>query len=467
MSKKEIEIEHSKLNMASYGFGSMSREFVSMAFNVLVFFYYEVEINLNVWLIGLALIIFAIYNAINDPLIGYLTNRPFKFTKKWGRRFPWILLGGLPLGFSYFLVFSPPSIDPISGAWILFGWLTFSTCLFDTFHSIFFVNFQSLFPDKFRSIDERRTATGIQIALGVVGVALGATLPPLFITFEDLQTYVVQGLVVMAFTLVTMLIAIPGFREDKETIDLYLTSFDKQIKRESFLKSMIIAFRQKSFVAFIIIYTMYFVIINSLQASLPYFVRFVVEPKFQKTRYITFIMAGLLVGTLISVPIWVIIAKKLNDNGKVMLISATLLGVFVIPLAFISSYWLVIVFVFIWGWALGGFWIMIFPVFSDVIDESIVRNAKREEGTLIGIQQFFGRLGLIIQVLSFTIVHVLTGFQEKADIQKPLAIWGIHIHAAIVPMICILIGALFFWILYDLKPERVVANQEKIKEMGL
>ena len=134
LEDKEIVVRHSKKTMASYGFGIMSREFIQMAFNVLVFFYYEVEIGLNVWLIGLGLVIFAIYNAINDPLLGYLTDRPFKFTKKWGRRFPWILLGGIPLGFCYFLVFTPPRVDPKTGAWVLLGWLVFSTCLFDTLH---------------------------------------------------------------------------------------------------------------------------------------------------------------------------------------------------------------------------------------------------------------------------------------------------------------------------------------------
>ncbi|MFX1258168.1 MAG: MFS transporter [Promethearchaeota archaeon] len=464
MSNKEKEVVHSKLNMVSYGFGAMFRAFVSTAFNILVFFYYEVEIGLNVWLIGLALIIFTIYNVINDPLIGYLTNRPFKFTKKLGRRFPWILLGGIPLGFSYFLVFYPPSVDPISGAWILFGWLTFTSCLFDTFHSLFFVNFQSLFPDKYRSINERRTTTGIQIALGIIGVALGGTILPLFITFGDLQTYIVQGLIVMVISLVTMILAIPGFREDRETIELYLTSFEKQAKRRPFLKSIKVAFRQKSFVAYLILYTMFWVTINSLQASIPYIVRFVLDMPSGAT---TLIMVGLFIGTMISVPFWVKLAKKTNDNGKVMLISATLMGVFLIPLAFLESYLFIIIAFFVWSIAFAGCWTMIFPVFSDVIDESIVKNEKREEGTYIGIQQFFGRLGLIIQVISIVIIHSLTGFVEGAETQTSQAIWGIHVHTAIIPMICILFGALIFWLLYDLKPERIVSNQEKIKEMGL
>ncbi|TFG13415.1 MAG: MFS transporter, partial [Promethearchaeota archaeon] len=414
---------------------------------------------------GLGLVIFAVYNAINDPLIGYLTNRPFKFTKKWGRRLPWILMGGIPFGFSYFLVFTPPQVDPGTGAWILFGWLVFTTCLFDTFHSLFMVNVQSVFPDKFRSVDERRTATAFQVFLGVVGTALGAMIPPLLITFGDLQSYVFQGVIVLVITLVAILLGIPGYREDQTTIDSYLASSEKGVlERESFIKSAKTAFKQRSFVAFIFLFTMYWVIINSMEASIPYVVRYVLDMPASAT---TLIMAAFLLGVVISVPFWVKLAKKTNDNRKVMFITATLMGVFISPLIFLEDYLLIIFAAFVWGTAQGGYWAMIYPVFSDVIDESVVLHEKREEGTLIGIQQFFGRLGLVIQVMSFAIIHELTGFVEGADTQSPLAIWGIHMHLALVPMICILLGALVFWRWYDLRPDKIEENQLKIIELKL
>ena len=461
---EDIEIMHSKGNMVSYGFGSMSRECIAMAVNTFVFFYYESELGLNVWLIALGFIIFAIYNAINDPLIGYLTNRPFKFTKKWGRRFPWILIGGLPLGFCYFLIFTPPTTDPKTGAWILFGWLVFVTCLFDTFHTLFFVNFQALFPDKFRSVTERRKATGIQIMIGIVGIALGAIIPPLFFTFGNLESYIIQGVAVCLIGILTMILAIPGFREDKEIIERYLATHDQKTERESFFRSFKIAFKQRSFVAFIILYTMYFALVYSMTASIPFVVRFILKMPASAT---TLIMAGMLIGTIVSTPFWVKLAHKTNDNRKVMLISGILLGVTLAPLIFLESYLLIVIAITIWGVALGGFWAMIFPVMSDIIDESVVRNERREEGIYTGFQQFFGRLGMIIQALSFAIVHTLTGFVEGAETQSESAIWGIHIHLAVVPMICIIFGSLVFWKLYDLKPDKISENQLKIKELKL
>lgn len=209
---------------------------------------------------------------------------------------------------------------------------------------------------------------------------------------------------------------------------------------------------------------MYFALVYSMTASIPFVVRFILKMPASAT---TLIMAGMLIGTIVSTPFWVKLAHKTNDNRKVMIISGILLGVTLAPLIFLESYLLIVIAITIWGVALGGFWAMIFPVMSDIIDESVVRNERREEGIYTGFQQFFGRLGMIIQALSFAIVHTLTGFAEGAETQSESAIWGIHIHLAMVPMICIIFGSLVFWKLYDLKPDKISENQLKIKQLKL
>ncbi len=257
MTSKNIEIEHSKKNMASYGFGKALNELFAMAFASFGFFYYEMEVGLDVWLTGLGYIIFAIWNAVNDPLVGYLTNRPFKFTKKWGRRFPWIVIGGIPMIFSYILIFIPPNVDPQSGALLIFLWLVFATCLFDTFASIWWIGFASLFPDKFRSVKERRTVQAIATPIGIIGITLGALLPPLIITYGDLQSYVIQGGVMVLIGLVIFGISIPGCHDDQLIVDRFLETYDVKAERVSFFGMFKIALKQKSFVVFIIAYTFY------------------------------------------------------------------------------------------------------------------------------------------------------------------------------------------------------------------
>ena len=479
MGEDELEVRHSKLNMASYGSGSLAREFINMAFMATVFFYYEAVIGLDVWVIFLATFIFAIYNMVNDPLIGYLTNRPFKFTKKIGRRFPWLLLGGIPLCASYIIVYMPPVTDPASGAWIIFAWLLFTMCLFDTFHSLYFVNFMALFPEKYRSIKERRVASGIYIPIGVIGVALGALVPPLIFKYPGtaardvvLQSFIVQGVVVALICLLAMLLAIPGFREDKDLVEKYLITYERNPERESFFKSLVIALKQKSFLVYMVIYTMYQCQIVTMQNSIHYTVTYVItQPAGISVNLMaTLIFASFLVGVVVSTPLfWVKYSHKVNDNKKVMLISAIGLGIFTLPLLFFTNYWAVVSVMFVWGIFLGGFWFMIFPVLSDVIDESVVITGRREEGVYSGFSQFFARIGIIAQTATFAIVHTLTGFIEGgAPANQPAsAAFGIQLHLGLIPAIFIFIGALFFWVYYELTPEKIQANQLKLGELGL
>jgi GPH family glycoside/pentoside/hexuronide:cation symporter len=460
---EEIIVEHSRGNMASYGFGKFLNEFMEMAFTVWLYSFYVRTIGVDSLIIGLAVIIYAIWNAVNDPLVGYLTNRPFKFTKKWGRRFPWIMIGGVAYVLSYIMVFTPPNVDPDSGAWIIFIWFIVSTCIFDTFNSIFFVNFASLFPDKFRSVDERRKATGIQTPIGIIGVALGALLPPMIIDYGDASTFIINAGLVIIIGIIVLMLSIPGCREDQVTINRYLEKHEIK-DRESFFKTLKLTLKQKSFLFFIITYTLYRSLVVSFQASIPFFVEFILEEEVQ-----TLLSAGFLVGALISSPLWAYIAQRTNNNKKVMLINSFLLTIFTIPFAFLNSVTVALIVMILWGFGLGGFWTMIAPAFGDVINESVATNQRRQEGIFNGFLQFFGRIAILVQAISFATVHTFTGFVEGGALidQPSSAIWGIHVHFALLPAIFMLLASIIFWKFYDLTPDKVKLNQDKIIELKL
>ena len=466
---EEIEIEHSNLNIASYGFSKFLNEFVEMAFTVWLYYFYVRTIGVDPLIIGLAVVIYAIWNAVNDPLVGYLTNRPFKFTRKWGRRLPWVLIGGVAYLFSYLLVFSPtlflPNVDPQSGVWIFFIWFIASTAIFDTFNSIFFVNFSALFPDKFRSVDERRKATGIQTPIGIIGVALGALLPPMIIVREEAITFVINGGFVIIIGLIVLMISIPGCREDQITIDRYLEKHDTA-ERTSFFKTLKMSLKQKSFLFFIITYTLYRSLVICFQASIPFFVEYVLG---KEEGIQTLLSAGFLVGALISSPIWATIARKTNNNKKVMLITSILLAAFTVPFIFLNSVWVAFVALILWGFGLGGFWTMLAPVFGDVIDESVVNTHERQEGIFNGFLQFFGRLAFLVQAVVFATVQTITGFRagQPLPAQPASAVWGVHVHFALIPALLMFAAVIIFWKFYQLTPDKVKIHQEKIIELNL
>jgi len=97
--------------MVSYAFGYVIIGYLLGAYSAVVFYYYEVEVGLPVALVGLAFIIFAVWNMINDPLLGYLTDKPLRWTRRWGMRAPWIVITSFPILLCYFLIFLPPNTE--------------------------------------------------------------------------------------------------------------------------------------------------------------------------------------------------------------------------------------------------------------------------------------------------------------------------------------------------------------------
>ena len=149
------------------------------------------------------------------------------------------------------------------------------------------------------------------------------------------------------------------------------------------------------------------------------------------------------------------------------MITGLLMAIALIPLIFLEEYILIVISLFIWGLMFGGFWVILAPTLADVIDESVVRTGKREEGVYNGFQQFFGRLSFVLAVLSITIVHTLTGFKEGADTQSALAITGIHIHIGLIPMLFMFASVIILWKKYDINKEKAIATRDKLKELGL
>ena len=97
---------------------------------------------------------------VNDPLIGYLTDRPFKWTRKWGWRFPWIVIAAPPLLLCWFFLFAvPDNLVENGDQWMLFWYFVILSCLFDTFFSLYAIHLGASYTVHFRTDAERRRAS--------------------------------------------------------------------------------------------------------------------------------------------------------------------------------------------------------------------------------------------------------------------------------------------------------------------
>ena len=449
------------MTMSSYGMGKFLAEFLTGGFAALVFKYYETELGLSAGLVAAGVIIYSLWNAVNDPLIGYFTARPTPWASRVGRRFPWIAAGTVLCALSFVLVFSPPlGVDGRASPVLLFGWLIFAVCLYDGLYSVWELNYQSVFPDRFRDTAERAKVAGIATVVGVLGIAAGAILPTFVIRYGDPASYTRNSWIFAAVALVSALLLLPGVRETPAMIRRYLEQVNRKADEPGFFVRLAETLKDRDFLAFILLFFFYQSATISMTASIHYVGDYVLGG-----RSTTFIFAGMLAGALAAVPVWTVLLKKRGDVQGLLQTAALVLAVFCLPLLAARGYWAFVAAMFLWGTAFGGFWLLIGPAMADVIDGIVVRTGKREEGVYLGFRAFAGRLSYAVQALSFWAAHAATGFARNP--RSPEALLGIRVHTALLPALFLAAGVLVFRKFNTLTKEKAERNRAALRDRGL
>ena len=86
-----------------YASGNIANGVKSDAFTFFLLFFYSNVIGLTPGLASLAIFIALMIDAFTDPLMGIISDRT---QHRLGRRHPYFLLGMIPMGLSYFMLFS-------------------------------------------------------------------------------------------------------------------------------------------------------------------------------------------------------------------------------------------------------------------------------------------------------------------------------------------------------------------------
>lgn len=455
--------------MMSYGVGKFLAEFLTGAEGVMVFYFFEKEMMLNSWLTMLALIIYSVWNAVNDPLLGFLTNKWAPQSRRFGRRFPWIILGLVLCALSFSLIFAVPAAWAGTRQLATFFWLVFFLCLFDLLYSLWELNYQAIFPDKFRSQTVRTKTIEVATPIGVIGMTLGFVLPPLFYSYGVKESYLMASLVVSAIAVIGTVLIVPGVKETKPMIERFARKqeFEKAHPEEnvSFGKSLRKAFRTRDLLAMLLCLFFYQSGCMCMTGSVNYVVEGVLGLKSSQTVPI---MAGMIVGSLLGVLLWSQVQKKLRNNQKMLFLTALVMGAVAIPMTFLRSSLGFMIAMGLWGLGFGGFWTFMTPAMADVVDEYVLTERKRNDGVILGLRAFFMRFSYASQALVLASCHRLTGYDSTPGaVQTELAKWGITLHIGLIPGVFFIVAALVFWRMNTLTPRKVAQNSQDLGKLDL
>ena len=438
----------SKLQKTSFATGSFSQWFIQTAFNVWIFSFYFGAVGLPVTYILLAFVIWTVWNAINDPLIGYMSDR---IRTRIGRRKPFIILGTIPILIIVIIVWLPPT----GNHFITFIYLLIMLMLYDTFYTMVTL-FDALFPELYVSVEERAEVNTLKQILATVGMLIGFLVPGFLIgDLTNPTGYLINGIVTSIIVGITLFIAIKwGVKEREE--------FKLDHKQEfGFFKGIKYTFKNRGFVLYTIMFFFFEYILLLYGTVIPIYALHVLSIT---DTFLTSILLGILfIVGILTVFIWMKLDVKLGSR-KAYAIAVICFIVAIIPLFFISSFTLALVMFIIIGFGFGGMLYFIYLIIADVIDEDELKTGVRREGTFFGITNFFMRLAMVLSIVTVSLVFTSTGWETYTPTPGADVILGLRVIVVVFPILA-LIGTLICLYFYPFSKERVEGIKKELSEM--
>ena len=423
----------------------------NLFFTVLAFLlmnYLTDTVGLAAGLAGIAIMIGKFWDAITDPLAGYLSDRT---THRWGRRRPWIFYGSFPLALTMIIMFTNPGLE---GQGVLFLWAAVAFCLLCTAYTAVNIPYNSLTPELTQDYHERTSLNGYRFGFAVIGTLIGAGAAlPLVNMFSSKSTgYSVMGTAFGVIMLVTALITFAAVREPV---------VERKAQSMGFFSTYAKVFKNRPYVLILLAYAVHIMGLTVVSSTVIYYFKYIHNSE----SVTTIAMLLLLVTAMVFIPVSVVLSKKF---GKKAVYSAGLLimaaGIMVLfflghlrPVGFSLGVMVLT------GIGMGFTYALPYAIVPDAVEYDYLLSGERREGAFYGIWTFGLKIGQAVSLAIVGGVLSLTGYVPDIA-QSESAIWGIRLLIGPIPAV-IMVGAAVILHFYPITEERYKEICAQIREM--
>jgi GPH family glycoside/pentoside/hexuronide:cation symporter len=437
----------------SFGLSIAGITFISSMIDGAMLKYYTDFILFPVLWFGIVQLLFAIANAINDPIIGYFSDKTVPVEGK-GKRKKW-LFRSLPLvAIGYFLmVFMSPDF-PYE---VIFIFLFIAFVLHDTGFAMNNINRGALMITVTDDDNERASLVTINLVFQTILGIFSYLLIMLFFVEEDNPFPL--PVIVMVLAIVGVIgigVAFYGAREIKEPIKLYIGETFPNIKK--LIKDVV---KSKTFIFYILLQFVLGAVAATVITFQVYYFEDVIGVGGTEVMIVSAITLPF---TFFAYFLVQVVNKKLGPRKTLMVFITISIMAFLL-LLLSRIFLLAVVCYLIINMGNAAFWILSTPIFGNVIDEYELKTSNRPIGTFNGINAIFITPNKQIMLFLFTWILSRTGYVGGTGvIQIESAKFGIQLGAGLIPIIFFSIGFLLL-LFFPLRGEKLRNVKEEIKKI--
>ena len=402
-----------------YGVGDVGNAVVNSAVQFFLMIFYTDGALIAPALVANALLVGKIWDAVNDPLFGWLSDRT---TSRFGKRRVYMIFGALPLAVTIALLWFVPR--GLSDTWI-FLWIAFTFILFDTLWTLTNVPYYALTAELTDDYDERASLTAFRMVLGVPAYIVGAALTPALVGLFATKRagYGAIGVFYGILAAVVLLVAAAGLRERKKISE----SKAQTPPLQTFLATL----RNRPFVQLIAAYlvaNMAFALIKTLMA---YFLIYQLGME-EQVPVVMFLL-------LLFVALFLFPWKKLSDRWNKG--PAYALGLAIGGLALAATFFLphgptgwVYVVAIVAGIGFSAQWVFPWAMVPDVVDYDRLETGEFRGGMYYGVWGLVTKFSEALGIAASGWVLQLFGYVPNVE-QSARTLLGIRLFFGPIPLI--------------------------------
>ena len=385
---------------------------------------------------------YTLYNALNNPALGYLSDRT---RSRWGRRIPYVLFGGLPYGVAFALIFSTPfdGRDNPVGLLLYFGT---AIVVWEGIYTALATGYYGLLPEMFGEYAERTDVAAKMNIFQTIALVLGAALPPLL---AEILGWSGMATLLAVISVVAIYVGYPALfeRPDLKTD----TSFP-------FGEALRATFLNRSYLTAAGAQAMRFFATGTLQAGMLFYLKY--SLKVDEGMATVIFGIAFLVAMLSLYPWRNWVANKLDSRRTLMLANAVMiLGI--VPLGFSPSLTFTYVTAIVVGIGLGGLVLIGDIIIAEVIDEDEVKTGHQRAGMYFGMSGFVITLSGLLVSTVFGLMMPAFGYDTLLEVQPTSVDLGFRLFLTIPTTFGFLFAIFLLW-LYPLHGKRLQSIKDHL-----